>query len=167
MTDMTCSFLLLSKRSLYPVIMTNINKLKSNLSPELEEIRVHHIHRRDKCYRMYGGLASNLISFENQIIELEIRFADRWSKAPDVTALQIATGWKDNKILNQATGYLVHLFKRRSNPGVVAQVPKSENQDKVDEFCSAFIADLKATADNTNEEYLQSVRGVFENQSKD
>jgi len=142
--------------------MKNIHSLKPNLSPELEEIRINHIHRRDKCYRMYGGLASNLISFENQIIELEIRFADRWSKAPDVTALQIATGWKDNKILQQATGYLVHLFKRRSNPGVVAQVPKSESQNKVDEFCSAFIAALKAAADTTNDEYLESIKGVFE-----
>jgi len=45
--------------------MKNINPLKPNLSPELEEIRVHHIHSSDKCYRMYGGLASNLLSFEN------------------------------------------------------------------------------------------------------
>ena len=142
--------------------MKNINPLKPKLSPELEEIRINHIHRRDKSYRMYGGLASNLISFENQIIELEIRHAERWSKAPDVTALQIATGWKDNKILKQATGYLVHLFKRRSNPGVVAQVPKTENQDKVDEFCSEFIAALKAAADTTNDEYLESIKGVFE-----
>ena len=140
--------------------MKNINKLKPNLSPELEEIRINHIHSSDKCYRMYGGLASNLISFENQIIELEIRHADRWSKAPDVTALQIATGWKDNKILNQATGYLVHLFKRRSNPGVVAQVPKTENQKE--DFCNKFIAALKAAADNTNDQYLESIKGVFE-----
>ncbi|MDC1005419.1 hypothetical protein OAQ34_07325, partial [Opitutales bacterium] len=67
--------------------MKNINPLKPNLSPELEEIRVHHIHSSDKCYRMYGGLASNLLSFENHIIELEIRHAERWSKPPDVTAL--------------------------------------------------------------------------------
>mgnify|MGYP000029212799 FL=1 len=150
---------------MYSSEMKNINKLKPNLSPELEEIRINHIHRRDKCYRMYGGLASNLISFENQIIELEIRHADRWSKAPDVTALQIATGWKDNKILNQATGYLVHLFKRRNNPGVVAQAPKSENRDKVDEFCSEFIAALKAAADTTNDEFLESIKGVFEPKS--
>jgi hypothetical protein len=152
---------------MYPSEMKNINQLKRNLSPELEEIRVHHIHSSDKCYRMYGGLASNLLSFENHIIELEIRHADRWSKAPDVTALQIATGWKDNKILNQATGYLVHLFKRRNNPGVVAQAPKSENRDKVDEFCSEFIAALKAAADTTNDEYLESIKGVFEPKSDD
>ena len=79
-----------------------------------------------------------------------------------VTALQIATGWKDNKILKQATGYLVHLFKRRSNPGVVAQVPKTEKRDKVDEFCSEFIDALKAAADTTNDEYLESIKGVFE-----
>jgi hypothetical protein len=145
--------------------MKNINPLKPKLSPELEEIRINHIHRRDKCYRMNGGLASNLISFENQIIELEIRHAERWSKPPDVTALQIATGWKDNKILNQATGYFVHLFKRRSNPGVVAQVPKTENQNKVDEFCSEFIAALKAAADTTNDEFLESIKGVFEPKS--
>jgi len=147
--------------------MKNINQLKRNLSPELEEIRVHHIHSSDKCYRMYGGLASNLLSFENHIIELEIRHADRWSKAPDVTALQIATGWKDNKILNQATGYLVHLFRRVNNPGVVAQVPKSERQNKVDEFCSEFIEALKAAADTSNDQYLESIKGEFQANSDD
>ena len=152
---------------MYPSEMKNINQLKRNLSPELEEIRVHHIHSSDKCYRMYGGLASNLISFENHIIELEIRHADRWSKAPDVTALQIATGWKDNKILNQATGYLVHLFRRVNNPGVVAQVPKSERQNKVDEFCSEFIEALKAAADTSNDQYLESIKGEFQANSDD
>ena len=147
--------------------MKNINQLKRNLSPELEEIRVHHIHSSDKCYRMYGGLASNLLSFENHIIELEIRHADRWSKAPDLTALQIATGWKDNKILNQATGYLVHLFRRVNNPGVVAQVPKSERQNKVDEFCSEFIEALKAAADTSNDQYLESIKGEFQANSDD
>ena len=147
--------------------MKNINQLKRNLSPELEEIRIHHIHSSDKCYRMYGGLASNLLSFENHIIELEIRHADRWSKAPDVTALQIATGWKDNKILNQATGYLVHLFRRVNNPGVVAQVPKSERQNKVDEFCSEFIEALKAAADTSNDQYLESIKGEFQANSDD
>jgi hypothetical protein len=152
---------------MYPSEMKNINQLKRNLSPELEEIRIHHIHSSDKCYRMYGGLASNLLSFENKIIELEIRHAERWSKAPDVTALQIATGWKDNKILNQATGYLVHLFKRRNNPGVVAQVPKSEKQNKVDEFCSEFIEALKAAADTSNDQYLESIKGEFQANSDD
>ena len=152
---------------MYPSEMKNINQLKRNLSPELEEIRIHHIHSRDKCYRMYGGLASNLLSFENHIIELEIRHADRWSKAPDVTALQIATGWKDNKILNQATGYLVHLFRRVNNPGVVAQVPKSERQNKVDEFCSEFIEALKAAADTSNDQYLESIKGEFQANSDD
>ena len=147
--------------------MKNINQLKRNLSPELEEIRDRHIHSRDKCYRMYGGLASNLLSFENHIIELEIRHADRWSKPPDVTALQIATGWKDNKILNQATGYLVHLFRRVNNPGVVAQVPKSERQNKVDEFCSEFIEALKAAADTSNDQYLESIKGEFQANSDD
>ena len=142
--------------------MTKLNKRKRNLSPELEEIRDNHIHRRDKCYRMYGGLASDLISFENQIIELEIRFADRWSKSPDVTALQLASAWKENKILEQATGYLVHLFKRVSNPGVVAQVPKSDTRDKIDEFCSEFIEALKAAADTTNDQYIGSVKGSFQ-----
>jgi len=152
---------------MYPSEMKNINQLKRNLSPELEEIRVHHIHSSDKCYRMYGGLASNLLSFENHIIELEIRHADRWSKAPDLTALQIATGWKDNKILNQATGYLVHLFRRVNNPGVVAQVPKSERQNKVDEFCSEFIEALKAAADTSNDQYLESIKGEFQANSDD
>jgi hypothetical protein len=152
---------------MYPSEMKNINQLKRNLSPELEEIRIHHIHSSDKCYRMYGGLASNLLSFENHIIELEIRHADRWSKAPDVTALQIATGWKDNKILNQATGYLVHLFRRVNNPGVVAQVPKSERQNKVDEFCSEFIEALKAAADTSNDQYLESIKGEFQANSDD
>jgi hypothetical protein len=152
---------------MYSSEMKNINPLTPNLSPELEEIRVRHISSRDKCYRMYGGLASNLISFENKIIELEIRFADRWPKPPDVTALQLATGWKYNEILNQATGYFVHLFKRRTNPGVVAQVPKTENQNKVDKFCSEFIAALKAAADNTNDEYLESIRGVFKQDCDD
>ena len=152
---------------MYPSEMKNINQLKRNLSPELEEIRVHHIHSSDKCYRMYGGLASNLLSFENKIIELEIRHADRWSKPPDVTALQIATGWKDNKILNQATGYLVHLFRRVNNPGVVAQVPKSEKQNKVDEFCSEFIEALKAAADTSNDQYLESIKGEFQANSDD
>jgi hypothetical protein len=48
---------------------------------------------------------------------------------------------------------------------VVAQVPKTENQNKVDEFCSEFIAALKAAADTTNDEFLESIKGVFEPKS--
>ena len=147
--------------------MKNINPLKPNLSPELEEIRINHIHTRDKCYRMDGGLASNLISFENQIIELEVRYSEKWTKPLEETALQLATSWKKNSILLEATGYLVHLFKRENNPGVAARYPNSQTENEKEDFCNEFIAALKAAADTTNDQYLESIKGVFELHSDD
>lgn len=141
--------------------MKNINKTKKKLSTELEKIRDRHINGTDKYLRIYGGLSSNLISFNNQIIELEVRFSEKWTKPLDVTAHQLATSWKGNSILLEATGYLVHLFKRQNNPGVAARYPKSKTENEKEDFCNEFIAALKAAADTTNDQYLESIKGGF------
>ena len=152
---------------MYPSEMKNINQLKRNLSPELEEIRDRHISGTDKYLRIYGGLSSDLISFDNQIIELEVRFSEKWTKPLEETALQLATSWKKNSILLEAKGYLVHLFKRENNPGVAARYPNSQTENQKEDFCNEFIAALKAAADNTNDQYLESIKGVFELHSDD
>ena len=86
----------------------NVHKRKK-LSPELEAVRDKHIRKVDKFYRMYGGLSSDLISFEKHVIELEIRFSNRWPKPLETTAKQLAKSWQRNKLLNEANSYVVHL----------------------------------------------------------
>ena len=143
--------------------MKKMEILRKPLSPALSTVSDKHIHGVDKFYRMFAGLSSYLLSYENGIIELEIRFSKRWPKPVEETALQLANSWRRNDLLQKAKGYHVHLYKRIVNPGIARQTPNQENKDAMEEFCKAFVAALKASADDSRDEYLTSIRREFKN----
>ena len=64
----------------YLYLMKKMEFIRKPLSPELSTVSDKHIHGVDKFYRMFAGLSSYLLSYENEIIELEIRFSKRWPK---------------------------------------------------------------------------------------
>lgn len=61
-----------------------------------------------KHYLMYGNLRSTLVRYSQQTIYLDIQISDKWSKAPEETALQMATSWRSfHEVLDQANSYEV------------------------------------------------------------
>ena len=138
----------------------NVHKGKK-LSPELEAVRDKHIRKVDKFYRMYGGLSSDLISFEKHAIELEIRYSKRWPKPLGTTAKQLAKSWQRNKLLNEANSYVVHFYKRTNNTGLATYFPKSVEGKRLEEFCTAFITALKSTSNHSYDKYIRTIKKAF------
>ena len=79
---------------------------------DLEQINHRHIHGIDKFYRMFGGAASRLLSFEYGILELEVRLDERAHRStPVAMARKLADSWHREPELVHATGFLIHVYK--------------------------------------------------------
>ncbi|MBI5009229.1 MAG: hypothetical protein HZB98_06185 [Bacteroidia bacterium] len=74
------------------------------------ELNEDHCRRVDKLYRQFAGLASEIISYRNKTLELEIRISSRWPKDPETTAKQISKDWRSaHECLKKAKFYKVKL----------------------------------------------------------
>jgi hypothetical protein len=84
----------------------------------------------DKLYRMFGGLASKIISYEKGTIELEIRISKRWPKDSTTTAIQLSKCWrKYNDCLKDARFYKITLVFLNPNQDTGGILNISPNQD--------------------------------------
>lgn len=128
--------------------------------PDIRAISDSHIRRVDKLYRMCAGLASTLLSYESRVIELKIRKSKRWPKPPEETARQLAEAWKHhNWELNNAVGYLVHIYDRRTDPGFF--VPARSVQDR--EEAAALADKIRESAEEPPGDVLvATVQGRFD-----
>lgn len=89
-----------------------------------------HCREVDKLYRQFAGLSSEIISFENQTIELEIRISERWTKDPTTTAIQIAKDWRNyHTCLKTAKFYKVNLVYLNPDQETGGFVSASQNKD--------------------------------------
>lgn len=87
---------------------------------DLKEVNDRHVRCHDKYYRMYSGLASNIRSYENKTIELEINYGDNWPvwwKTLKGTAVQLVNNWLIQPELKDAERYIVHLYNTRGSSG--------------------------------------------------
>jgi len=60
----------------------------------IKNINARHIPSVDKLYRMHGGLASELVGYRNQTMQLKINLTEKWPKPPLETARLLAQSWK-------------------------------------------------------------------------
>jgi hypothetical protein len=91
---------------------------------DLVAINERHLRGVDKWSRMYAGAASNLTSFENGIIYLDIHVDNRLDQPLTEVTRKIAESWLMEAELKCAVGYSAHIYKtERPSGGVVAPQP--------------------------------------------
>lgn len=97
---------------------------------DYDHLNEKHCREVDKLYRQFAGLSSEIISFENQTIELKIKISERWTKDPTTTAIQIAKDWRHcHNCLKAARFYkvtLVYLNSDQDTGGFVSHSSKSD-----------------------------------------
>tara|TARA_R110000850_G_scaffold135382_6_gene256588 strand:+ start:598 stop:1065 length:468 start_codon:yes stop_codon:yes gene_type:complete len=134
-------------------------------SPEIDikAISQRHICSIDKLYRMHGGLSSNLISYDDRVIELEIRTSPKWTKSPEVTARQLAECWKRNRELSDAVGFVVHLYDQLVPTGV--SMPAKEAT--LSTGLEGLLEQLKQLAEPKPDILVGTLNGLFDDDEQD
>ena len=132
---------------------------------DIREVANRHINSTDKLYRMCAGLSSDLVSYEDQTIELAIRVTRRWPKSHEVTALQLAESWRREPELSQARGYVVHIYRSERPVGLSVPVPTGSADGPSfpprREWLEAVVAALKAMQGPSTDVLVATVRGDF------
>jgi hypothetical protein len=98
---------------------------------DYKKINNNYIHSVDKFYRMFSGLSSYLLSYENETIELEIEVSSRWEKDPRTTSIQLSSSWRRScHELSDAKKYKVHLSYLAPNceKGAAIQILDDESE---------------------------------------
>jgi hypothetical protein len=115
-------------------------KMTNKLSDEeISIISKRYIHGYDKHYRMWAGISSELISYNNFIISLEINNTEKRKPSNFDTAKWSAINWASFiPELRNALGFVV-TFKKSASTGFVIGVNEVNNKTLVEQL----IADLK------------------------
>jgi hypothetical protein len=120
-----------------------------------------HCRSVDKLYRMFGGLASKIISYEKRTIELEIRISKRWPKDPTTTAIQLSKCWREhNDSLKDARFYKVTLVFLNPNQDTGGILNISPNQDM--QLFNQEAKDLCQKLNNSGENQSILLTGLIE-----
>ena len=108
---------------------------------------------------MHGGLSSKLLSYDDQVIELEIRKSARWKKSPEVTARQLADCWQSsNAELRDAVAFIVHLYEQHAPTGFSMAAEELNTMGALD----LLLAQLKRMADPRPDILISTIRGRFD-----
>jgi len=127
---------------------------------DIRAISQRHIHSVDKLYRMCAGVASELISYESGVIELEVRKGKRWTKTPEVTARQFAESWrKGNRELADAVAFLVHIYDKPTPPGFSVPADSLSDDDAIAALADRIRAIMRAPDPDV---LVATVRGRFD-----
>jgi hypothetical protein len=105
----------------------------------IDKIVYHHIHKIDKNYRMFAGLASILDDYIDATLYITIHKNSKWKKDYIVTAKQIAGDWRDfNDELKQAEKYHVTIIHNEAATGFVLNAEEFNNQSIISEIVDAI-----------------------------
>ena len=125
---------------------------------DLEQINHRHIHGIDKFFRMFGGAASQLLSFDDGILELEVRLDNRANRStPAAMARKLADSWHREPELRSATGFLVHVYKTMRPLGFA--IPASGRSKKT--LMEDLVRQARKLAKEHPDILLETVRGSF------
>lgn len=103
----------------------------------IDQINKTHIYRVDKLYRMYGGLASLLLDYEDHTLFMKIEVHARWPKDPVTTAVEIASKWRKLRPeLAEARFYntTIYFIDEEDKSGFGSPEAKADRYDVSDKF---------------------------------
>ena len=125
----------------------------------LSAINSDQAHKVDKLYRMWGGLSSHLLSYQDGIITLQIHHTDRWLKSPTVTAKQLAECWrKYQPALRDAHSYQVYVHHSGRETGFVTPTKGKDKKQLAEELLQGIQRMHRAQRE---ERVGQLIKGAF------
>jgi hypothetical protein len=95
----------------------------------LKQINKQYFLKKNMYDAVLSGISSNMISYRNGIMTIEVTLSNKWNKSYDSTAFQIAHDWKNSfDSLSNAIGCKVFIIDRRKNeitytPGITTYGP--------------------------------------------
>jgi hypothetical protein len=113
---------------------------------DLNEI---HCRKVDKLYRQFAGLSSDIISFKNKTIELEIRISKRWPKEPKTTAIQISNDWRrTHECLKKAKFFKVKLVFLNPDQDTGGTFSPNQDRSSMIQEINDILEKMKKTGEN-------------------
>ncbi len=92
-----------------------------SLPPEdVERLNLRHCVTTDKFWRMFSGSSSDILSYENGIVEIEITTSSKVIRAegkPKWTLHNQIKSWGQERLLSKASGYVAHIMLREKALG--------------------------------------------------
>jgi hypothetical protein len=123
---------------------------------QIKTITEKHIRKIDKFYRMFSGLSSELIEYNNDVIHLKIKVSKKWPKDSLTTAKQIAQDWKDfNSELKDAKSFVVEIYHISGSTGFVIDPKKRPDKEHLEESIKSLLSD------DENSTNYETIKGVF------
>lgn len=81
---------------------------------DLKQLNKQYFLKKDMYTAVLNGISSNLMSYRNGIMYLEVVLTSKWKKSYDFTAYQLAHDWKNSfKSLENAIGCKVFIVDHR------------------------------------------------------
>jgi hypothetical protein len=128
----------------------------------LSRISDHHIRTRDKFYRMYAGLSSDIDDYADSTIYITIRKNTIWPKDDETTAKQIAGDWRTNsEVLRGAKKYHVSIINSDAPTGFVFNHNASDDSATVKAAIEA-LKNIPSMDDLKKESGVVVITGYFD-----
>jgi hypothetical protein len=83
---------------------------------DLKQLNNQYFLRKDMYQTVLNGLSSNLVSYRNGIMYLEVTIGEKWKRSYDFTAYQLAYDWRNSfSTLENAIGCKVFIIDLRND----------------------------------------------------
>jgi len=116
---------------------SNDKIIKTLTKEQTDEVSLKAIRAYDKFYRMFAGLSSDLIRYEDGIATIEVSFHEQYKQEP--LAYKIAYVWQDRvKELKYADGFVVLLYTSSRPSGFHCKPTKGGSKSRGDSFKEAI-----------------------------
>jgi hypothetical protein len=125
--------------------------------PNLREIARRHIYKIDKWYRMFGGASSDLLSFEDGTLTLEVRLDKRAQTSATEMALKLAKSWRYERELHGAERFVVYVYRDNRPVGLSQKQPKVKDPD----YLSTLVKQIKRMGEPRSDVLEKIVKGRF------
>ena len=114
---------------------------------DYQKINDHYIHHVDKFHRMYRGLSSSLLSYENDTIELKIEVSGRWETDPVNTAINAAKSWRSFCFeLKKAKKYKVHFSRMAPGLDTGGAIRITDDEEEMDRLIERLLQSMQYNA---------------------
>jgi hypothetical protein len=83
---------------------------------DLKQLNKQYFLRKDMYTSVLEGISSNLISYRNGIMYIEVVISKKWKRSYDYTAFRVAHDWKKSfESLEDAIGCKVFIIDKRND----------------------------------------------------
>jgi len=135
---------------------SNDNIIKTMTERQLFKVSQGAIYAHDKYFRMFAGLSSDLIWYEDGIATIEVSFKEQYK--PKQLAYKIAYLWQDwVKELKHADAFVVLLYSTSRPSGFYCDPPKEIGKERNDVIEDVFEQFKRECA----KEEIKVLKGIY------